>query len=115
MTYEVYFVTTLARDEFAQFFRQLLNLALTNASGHQVDQRRDSLNRGGLYFLFEVLGLELILMSNVGEAAIPERGEASVYVLVEGGDEHIRQAVAHQIARLATRAGVSATVDSLAA
>jgi hypothetical protein len=115
MTFEVYFVTALTLDDFALFFRGLLNLAPTNASSHQVAQRRDSFNRGGLYFLFEVLGLELALMSNAGEVAIPERGEASVYVLVEGGDEALRRLVAQQIARLANRAGVAATVDSLSA
>jgi hypothetical protein len=77
--YEVYFDTKLTIDDFASMLRSLLNLPDTNRSAHQRDQRRDGANYGGIYYLFEVLGFELLLLANVGEVAIPERYDHSLY------------------------------------
>ena len=111
--FEVYFDTRLDIDAFATFLGRLLNLASENQSPHQREQRREGANYGGLYYLFEALGLELILLTNIEEVLIPEHFDYALYLIVQGGDESTNRVVAERIRELAEAKGVRARVDSL--
>ena len=50
---EVYFAAPLDIDAFAALLRDVLNLAPENRMIWQREQRRDGVNYGGLYYLFE--------------------------------------------------------------
>lgn len=114
--YEVYFDTRLGIDEFADWLRQKLNLATENRSPHQQSQRREGANHGGLYYLFQVLGMEMVLMTNVDEVAIPEHGDYSLYLVVgRSGDDTTNRAVSNHISAIAKEAGIRSCVDSLSA
>lgn len=111
---EVYVRTDLELDEFARSFRQVLNIPETNGVS-AAPQLRDGANFGGAYYLFEVLGIELILLVNSGEVAIPERGDYQFYVLVRSGDEEVETVVANHVKGELIRSGFDAEVDSLSA
>lgn len=111
--FEVYFDTREDIDSFAEFLRHLLNLADENQSPHQREQRRDGANYGGLYYLFEVFGIELILLSNVEEVMIPERFDYALYLIVQGGSESFNRTLAEKICELVESRDVRACVDSL--
>lgn len=112
--YEVYFDTRQNIDDFADWLRQALNLAAENRSLGQQNQRREGANYGGLYYLFEVLGMELVLLKNLEEVAIPERYDYPLYLVVgRSGDSATNLAVATHICALAQAAGIRACVDSL--
>lgn len=114
--YEVYFDTRQGVDEFAGWLRRELNLATENRSPQQRSQRREGANYGGLYYLFDVLGLELVLLANLEEVAIPEHYDYSLYLIVgRSGDSATNLAVANHICALAQTAGIRACVDSLSA
>jgi len=67
----------------AGVLKKHLNIADSNITEYQRDQKRESLSYGGEYFLFEVFGIELKLVRNVGEAKITERADCGYYVIVE--------------------------------
>jgi hypothetical protein len=114
--YEVYFDTRQDIDEFAEWLRKGLNRPTENRSAHQKSQRREGANYGGVYYLFEVLGLELVLLTNLEEVAVPERYDYSLYLMIgRGGDSATNLALANHIRALAEAAGVRACVDSLSA
>lgn len=72
---------------FAMQLKQLLNVADQNKSIHIKQQERDGLNRGGgLYYLFEVLGLQIYLIENAGEVQFFEP-EWKFYITVEFDDD----------------------------
>lgn len=83
---EVYIKSKETLEFLASLLRSILNIPDTNFTEYQRDQKRDSLYYGGEYFLFEVLGLELKLVKNSGEAEIPERSDFSYYVIIDIGD-----------------------------
>jgi len=112
---EVYFKTDADIDEFAEWLRQKLNLPSANRSAAQRQQRRVSANLGGLYYLFEVLGLELYLLRNAGETEIPERGEYALYLIVRSSSLETDNQLAEHLRRVAEEAGVEALIDSLSA
>jgi hypothetical protein len=70
-------------DELALKLREALNLPHANRTPYQTDQRRISDSRGGVYYLFEVLGTELLLLRNGGEAEVPEWREYPYYIVVQ--------------------------------
>ena len=113
--YEVYVRTTMGLEGFAHWLRGLLNIRETNVSPHVSSQGRESANYGGAYYLFEVLGLELVLLRNAGEVEIPERQDFELYLLVRSGNEEVDGALARHIQRILERSGVEAEVDSLSA
>jgi hypothetical protein len=62
--------TDLALDDLALQLREVLALPNENASG--LSQKRYGVNRGGDYYLFETLGLEVFLMKNCGETQLSD-------------------------------------------
>ena len=113
--FEVYFDTRLDIEAFSNQLRNWLNLPGTNSTPHQRAQRREGANFGGIYYLFEVLGLELLLLTNLEEVAVPERYDYSLYLVVQGGDESTNQAVANHICQMVKARGIRSCVDSLSA
>lgn len=114
---EVYLKTNLDLDALGRAISKLLNVAERNPTSYQVEQRRHSENRGGTYYLFEVLGLELLLLQNAAEAAIPERPDWPFYLLVgvQGAKRELAGQLCKHLAELLRREGYSAEVDGLAA
>ena len=60
----------LALNEFACRLREILNIPESNRTRSRAEQRRYGVNRGGEYYLFESLGLWLLLIRNQGETEI---------------------------------------------
>ena len=112
---EVYFDTNDDLDAFAARLRCLLNLPSENRTEYQRNQKRESANLGGVYYLFEVLGFELLLLGNMGEAEIPEMSRYSLYLLIRGGSESENAALAERIKDVVAREGISVVTDSLSA
>jgi hypothetical protein len=77
---EIFVRTELDLDELAQKFREILSIPNRNQTPHRIDQDRESTNWGGLYYLFEVFGLELTLVRNRGEVEIPEWSDYPYYI-----------------------------------
>ncbi len=75
------------------------------------------MSRGGTYYLFEVLGLELLLIQNAGEAQIPERSTWPFYIVVNGqdADEDLLVGVSTHLAQVLRKEGLQAEADDLGA
>lgn len=108
---DIYITTDLDIDGFAIELRRILNIPPTNVSRGKIDQQREAMNYGGVYYLFEVLGLELALVRNAGETAVVEFPDASLYIVVRGETRETDTAVARQVAAVLTRSGFPAEVD----
>jgi hypothetical protein len=111
---EVYFKTSMGLENFALWLRDLLNLPLVNKSPYQIEQQRYSLNHGGDYYLFEVLGVELLLLRNHGEVEVPEYGDYYLYLLVQSASGSLNSSIAENICALVNAEGIDARVDSVA-
>ena len=113
---EVYLRGESSLEALAQRLRELLNIPLENKTSYQREQKRTGVNMGGEYFLFEIFGLTLTLLTNSGEVQIPERPDWPYYLLVTGKygiDPHLIDATAEYLAQLARTAGLEAEADSL--
>jgi hypothetical protein len=114
---EVYIRAAMDLEGVATVFSRGVNVASVNRSSYQREQRRDSMNRGGRYFLFEVFGLEILLVQNLGEAHIPERSAWPFYLAVYGegaGSDFLASACDH-VASILRKEGLEAEVDDLGA
>jgi hypothetical protein len=67
-------------DDLTVELRRLLNVPPQNQQRHHVGQRRDSLNRGGTYYLLETGGFDLHVMENRGDAAVSDREDWPYYI-----------------------------------
>lgn len=114
---EIYFDTDVGLDSLAATIARLINVGESNPSHYQSEQRRESQNRGGTYYLFEILGLELILLQNTADASIPERGDWPYYLLIDGKGlrKELADLLCQHLADLLQREGIRAEVDELAA
>jgi hypothetical protein len=114
---EVYLNTDLDLDSLAKVIARLINVRERNRTAHQAEQRRRSVNRGGIYYLFELIGLELLLLQNVDDVRIPERAGWRYYLLVSGHGvrRELAEPLCHHLADLLRREGILAEVDDLAA
>lgn len=115
---EAYIKTELDLDGVAHVLRAAVNAASENQTSYQREQRRESANYDGLYYLIEVFGLTLTLVRNSGEAAIDERAEWPYYIIVssnaalaDGG----RSMAEHLATLLRAQEGLEVTVDDLGA
>ena len=106
---EIYFKTDMTLDALAETLRRALNLPEQNRTPYQKEQKRVGANFGGEYYLFEGFGLELYLLHNGGEAAVPERAECRYYLYAEAGaapDEEMVDCMTRQIFAVTRRAGL---------
>lgn len=69
-------------DDEAIVLRDLLNIPEHNVTEGIKDQDRDSINHGGAYYLFEIMGLELNLLENKGEVGIPQKSDYKFYIYI---------------------------------
>ena len=115
---EAYIKTDLDLDGVALVVRDLVNIARENKTGYQKQQRRESANYDGTYYLFEVFGLTLTLSRNTGEAHIEERSEWPYYVIVSS-DEALsddgKHMAEHLAALLRSDPALEVEVDDLGA
>jgi len=115
---EIYFKTDMAFDALAQTLRETLNLPDRNRLPYAVEQKRHGANRGGDYYLFEAFGLELNLLRNAGEVAVPERAGCPYYLFAEAGPEadlETSDCITRQIYAVMRRTGLEVELASLAA
>jgi hypothetical protein len=92
---EVFIKTSQDLDGLAETLRDILSLPGRNRSAYQADQAREGANYGGRYYLFEVLGLELYLLSNAGDAEIPGFPAFPYYLFLEGRSDADEQTLEH--------------------
>ena len=114
----IYFKTDMAFDALAQTLRETLNLPDRNRLPYAVEQKRHGTNRGGDYYLFEAFGLELNLLRNTGEVAVPERAGCPYYLFAEVGpeaDPEMADCITRQIYTVMRRSGLEVELGSLAA
>ena len=107
----VYIKSVSSLDEIANSLRDILNIPSTNRSAGVIEQSREGLNYGGLYYHFEVFGLTLELIRNQGEVQVDEWADWNYYVFVSSQDmmtdERIAEITSH-IAHTCSHAGLSA-------
>lgn len=114
---EIYLRTDLDLDQLAKKVSNILNIAPENRSSYQLEQRRESQNKGGTYYLFEVFGVELIVLQNNGEVQIPERRGWPYYIFLNGAkssQEFLSASTLH-LADVLRGEGIEVEVDELAA
>jgi hypothetical protein len=114
---EIYFKTDMGFDALAQTLRETLNLPDRNRLPYAIDQKRHGSNRGGDYYLFEAFGLELNLLRNIGEVAVPERAEYPYYLFAEASleaDLEMTDCITRQIYTVMHRKGLEVELASLA-
>lgn len=108
MRWAVFLSSELDLDEIASALRRLLGLSTKNPTEYQRDQLRYSLNMGGTYYLFEVLGFELLLLVNRGEVLIEERSAFDYYLGISGVTAPVGEELAVRIARQLSECGIVA-------
>ena len=89
---EVYLSSENSIEAVAQKVRDLFDLATVNTTSYQQDQKRESVNYGGTYYLLESGDVLFTVVRNSGEAQIKERREYNYYIIVEGPSEIISEA-----------------------
>jgi len=100
-------------DALAGQLRHFLALGEENAVPGSEDQRRDSANWGGAYWLFDVLGVKIRLVTNAGEMETPERAGYGYYVVVETPSDTLSRELAEHVARILANSGMEVVVDQL--
>jgi len=68
--FNIYIKSKLDIDQMAHAIKLILNCNDFNQTKSQTDQKRFGLNNGGIYYLFEILGLEIALIENYGEVLV---------------------------------------------
>lgn len=113
--YEVYIRTPVGHDQVAGILARLLGAVDPKAADAGDAHKRESSNLGGTYYLFEVIGVEFLLLCNAGDVEIPERGDFQFYLVIRSGSEDLDHALASHVGRMLERDGLVAEVDSLSA
>lgn len=110
----VFFKDDLTFDTLAQRIREAMNIPERNRAAYHVHQKRESMNMGGEYYLFEVFGLTLKLLRNAGEVEITERLDWPYYLFVDMeppvNPDSLRCMTEH-VRLVAQRAGLQAEVE----
>ena len=73
----------MSLEEIVEVLRTLLNIPAQNRTEGIVSQRRESVNKGGIYYCLETFGLTLDVIRNVGEAEAPEHPDFQYYMLLD--------------------------------
>lgn len=79
---EIYIKYEGSFDDLAEIIRCQLNIASQNVSEYIHEQKRESMNYGGVYYIFEAIGCTFTLLNNSGEVEIPERSDFMYYLIV---------------------------------
>jgi len=80
--HEIFISSTLDIDGLAALVRDCLKLSDRNKSAYQSDQKRDSANKGGTYYLFESEPYTVELLRNTDDVSIAGRAEWPYYLLI---------------------------------
>jgi len=81
--FKLYIKSEFTLHHIAVMIRNVLNVNNTNTTNYQREQKRFGENYGGEYYLFEVIGLELFLLSNKGEALEEDFNDYEYYLMVK--------------------------------
>lgn len=110
----VFFKNDLPFDALAQRLREILNIPDRNITPYLAQQKRESVNMGGEYYLFEVFGLELKLLRNVGEVEIAERSGWPHYLFIDmeaPANLTVLHCMTEYVCHVVNRAGLRAEVE----
>lgn len=70
---ELYFRTQVSLDVLALHIAERLGV---------ICQRREGMNKGGIYYRYKAFGMTLELLSNTGEVEMPGRSDWQFYVML---------------------------------
>jgi len=112
---EIYIRSQLGLDELASKFRELINIANENPTKYQREQKRESQNYGGEYYLFELLQGQILLLKNAGEVLIDEMEGYQFYLVCSFplATEEETQTLARYFSSLLAYLGFETVVDDL--
>ncbi len=80
--YHIYLEHELPFDDCAALIRKLLNVNAENTSKYQKEQKRYGENYGDVYYLFEVLGMEIYFVMNKNEMLESDYEEYPYYLIL---------------------------------
>jgi hypothetical protein len=115
---EIYIKTNETLPQVAARLSSAVNVADQNPTEYQREQLRHSENHGGAYYLFEVLGLTIILVKNAGEVEVLERAGWPYYAIVQSdtaSHEFLREIARHVARLLTSKSGFETDVADLSA
>ena len=69
---KLYLKLDISLNTMSDKVRQVFNIAPTNRTPWVASQKRESVDRGGLYYHFEIFGLIMILQAYDVETGLPE-------------------------------------------
>lgn|GEM_PF-2584420 len=98
-------------DTLAETIRELFNMPPVNRSPGRRDQRRDSMNYGGVYYLFEVLAMHLRLVHNADAMLESQFGDYPYYLILDEADQPALKAIAAHLSRHLREAGIDNAVE----
>ena len=81
-TYIIFIKTELVLDTLAEKIRELLNIPNENQNWHIKCQGRESIDHGGPYYYFKVMGFILELLHHTEEVAIDEFSDYPYFLIV---------------------------------
>jgi hypothetical protein len=113
---EIYCKCPIDLDQFANALREIFNLRNENRTEYKREQLRVSEDVGGVYYLFEVCGLELRLMPNEGELQVDEMADFPFYITVTSTVASTTddvQIIARHLATVLQYEGIEAAVESI--
>jgi hypothetical protein len=115
-TTELYIKYQGSLGELAEKLRKIFNIPKTNRTPAVEIQERDSVNHGGLYYYFEILGLTLELESYDTESGLPvERSEWPFYMVITDRNETLgsegMKFVAGHIKQTLEKAGLEVDIE----
>lgn len=113
MRWAVFIRSDVSLDDVAAQLRLVLNLRSSNLKSFQREQRRDSVNMGGAYYLFEALGLELLLLANRGEVLIEERSDFAYFLAIAQAEDSMSAELAAHLSTCLAASGITAEAGEL--
>lgn len=73
----------LVLDDLAAKLRKIANITDVNQCWHITGQKRESVNLGGVYYYFKVMGFIIHLLENQGEVQLDEVKDWPYFIFVE--------------------------------
>ena len=100
----------LTLDNLANRIRDIFNISPENKNWSVVDQKRDSIYKGGTYYYFKVLGFVIELIANIDEAFLEEFAQWPYYLYIEycsySKDENTLHLISEHISKLLKENGL---------
>jgi len=102
-------------DGLANKLKAVLNIPPENAEGSLHEQCRFGLNRGGQYYHFRVLAVDMELLKNEGEVGVPGHEAWPFYIWIYAENDTLDADGTQHLARHLARVLSSPDLQTLAA